>query len=374
MIYLDNAATSFPKPSNVCSAVYKYMTSCGANAGRSSHKMARRAMEVVWDCRDELAQFFGVQNPQNIVFATNTTHALNTAVLGMVPPGGHVIVSCLEHNSSVRPLYKIHAEISVLPLSEDGSCNIAALPEHIRPDTKLVIINHASNVSGVVNDISLAASLCKSYQIPLLIDAAQTAGILPLSFDTLGAFVAFPGHKSLLGPQGTGGLYIPPIYSPAPLMCGGTGSNSESLEQPQILPDYYESGTQNVPAIAGLLEGVRYIRRKGRDLIYAHEAALAGQIIDGLKHIPQVSVLCPDAPQRVATVSFTVRQRDTSEICERLDEEYDIACRAGLHCAPLAHRSYHTLETGTVRVSPGYFTTTREIDTFLNAVEHIVSH
>lgn len=374
MIYLDNAATSFPKPSNVCSAVYKYMTSCGANAGRSSHKMARRALEVVWDCRDELAQFFDVQNPQNIVFATNTTHALNTVVFGMVPPGGHVIVSCLEHNSTVRPLYKLHADLSILPASEDGSCNIAALPELIRPDTKLVVINHASNVSGVVNDISLAASLCHSYKIPLLIDAAQTAGVLPLSFDKLGAFVAFPGHKSLMGPQGTGGLYIPPAYSPTPLMCGGTGSNSESLEQPKILPDYYESGTQNVPAIAGLLEGIRFIRRKGREIIFAHEAALTKQIINGLKRIPQISVLCPDTPHRVATVSFTVLQRDTSEICERLDEEYDIACRAGLHCAPLAHQTYQTLESGTVRVSPGYFNTAQEIDIFLDAVDHIICH
>ncbi len=374
MIYLDNAATSFPKPSNVCSAVYKYMTSCGANAGRSSHKMARRAMEVVWDCRDELAQFFHVKNPQNIVFTMNTTQALNTAILGMVPPGGHVIVSCLEHNSTIRPLSKLHADISILPSSEDGSCNISVLPEYIRPETKMVIINHASNVSGVINDITLAASLCQSYQIPLLIDAAQTAGVLPLSFDELNAFVAFPGHKSLMGPQGTGGLYIPERFSPIPLMCGGTGSNSESLEQPKLMPDYYESGTQNVPAIAGLLEGIRYIRRKRREIIYAHELALSVQIIQGLLRIPQVHVVCPDAVHRVATVSFTVQQRDTSEICERLDTSYDIACRAGLHCAPLAHKTYQTLESGTVRISPGYFNTPREIDSFLDALDHIICH
>lgn len=371
MIYLDNAATSFPKPANVCTAVYRSMTSCGANAGRGSHKMAQRAMEIVWTCRDELAQFFGAANPQNIIFTTNTTHALNTVIFGTVPPGGHVIVSCLEHNSVMRPLYQRHADISVLPVLPDGSCHIPRLSSLLRPDTKLVVINHASNVSGVVNDIALAASLCRAHHIPLLIDAAQTVGVLPLRFDDLGAFVAFPGHKGLLGPQGSGGLYIPSDSMPSPLMCGGTGSNSESLTQPELLPDRYESGTQNVPAIAGLLEGVRFLRRKGIDAVFAHETALTKQIIDGLRTIPHVRVLCADTPNRVATVSFIVEHRDTSEICARLDSSFDIACRAGLHCAPLAHQTYHTLHSGTVRVSPGYFNTPQEINLFLEAVSEL---
>ena len=371
MIYLDNAATSFPKPNSVCSGVYRFMNYYGAGAGRSAHKSARRVMELVWQAREEIADLICTDNPERIVFTYNTTHALNTAILGLVRSGDHVVISPVEHNSVVRPLHKQRANISVLPLKKDGSTDMGALAKFIRMDTKLVIINHASNVSGVVNDIEAAARICNQRRTPLLIDAAQTMGVLPIHALHLKAMVAFPGHKSLLSPQGTGGLYIPPHIKPDYIFSGGTGSQSESYYQPDTMPDRYESGTLNAPGIVGLLEGVKYIKLIGIEEIYGHEMQLTKQLIEGLSVIPKVKILCPGAEKRVSTVSIVIDGMDCNEVAMRLDEEYDVAVRSGMHCAPMAHKAYGTLQSGTTRLSLGYFNTAFDIERALTAISEI---
>ena len=369
MIYLDNAATTFPKPPSVIRAVGQYMTKSGASYGRGGYKSALGSADLLWNARETVAQLIGSDNPQNLVFTKNATEALNLAIKGILQPGCRVICSCMEHNSVMRPLTKLYAKITFLPLRADGCTDVEALKNINPANYDMVILNHASNVSGIINDAEYIAEWCRRHGVPCLIDASQSAGVLPLYADKWQAMVAFAGHKGPMGPQGTGGLFIPENINPLPLMTGGTGSSSENMAQPEEMPDKYESGTLNMPAIAGLYEGARFILSEGIETVHEKERYLREMLVDGLLNIRGVNVLYPENKAAASALSFYTDNNDTATLGAVLDEKYGIAVRCGLHCAPMAHKSFGTFECGTVRVSPGYFNTKKDIDKFLYAIK-----
>ncbi len=377
-VYLDNAATSWPKPESVCMEMIKCIKEYGANPGRSGHRMAMRAGEKVYECRDNLARLFGVEDPLRIVFTSNATEAINLAVKGLLAPGDHVIISGMEHNSVLRPLKKLESagvEITVVRADSSGKADTADIAGKIRENTKLFIITHASNVTGTVNDLAFLGQLLKEYKVHFMVDAAQTAGNYPLNVGTINIdLLAFSGHKGLLGPQGTGGLYIRPGLDLDTLKEGGTGSVSENPWQPDFLPDRYESGTLNTPGIAGLNEGVKFILETGVENIKAHENRLAGYMYEGLGQIKKVRVYgSRNHESRTGVISITVDGKDCQEVCRELDEKYGIAARGGLHCAYLAHQTIGTQNTGTIRFSIGFFNTFSDIDKALAAIRKIAA-
>ncbi len=371
MIYLDNGATSYPKPASVYEAVENYMRYGGGSAGRAAHKKARDAMETATLCRIKAAQLIGAENPENIIFVKNATEGLNIILQGMVKRGSRVTVSPLEHNSVMRPLTEAGAEINVLPLTEKGTTQVELLAD-MPENTSLVVLNHISNVSGAVSDIYRAGVLCREAGVPLVVDCSQSAGHFPLDVKRLGASVVFPGHKGLLGPQGTGIVYLHKI-KPRAICYGGTGTDSESFVQPEILPDYYESGTLNMVGISGLLKGIEYVTANF-DAIAEKERELTTILREGLMNMNRIKVVAPELNEYGAVVSFTADRIDPSEIALLLDERFDIAVRSGLHCAPAAHRAYGTMKNGTVRLSPGPFNTHREIKATLDAVYSLIKY
>ena len=352
MIYLDSAATTFQKPPTVARAMTEALSTMGS-PGRGGHPLAMRAADTAFRCRSELAALFNMKEPERVVFTTNATHGLNIAIKSLVPRGGRVVVSGYEHNAVTRPLAALGADISAAdaPLF-DRETAVAAFERLIVPGIDAVICNHVSNVFGCIQPIEAVAELCRDRGVPLIVDASQSAGILPLDMERLGAaFIAMPGHKGLYGPQGTGILLCGGDGLPAALLEGGTGSISLSQEMPDFLPDRLEAGTHNMPGIAGLLAGVRFVRRRGTDRILRHEQMLTRRTAELLRTLPAVEVFAaPEGKQQAGVLSFRVRGRDPELIGEALAER-GIAVRAGLHCAPLAHRSAGTLNTGTVRVS-----------------------
>ena len=351
MIYLDSAATSLQKPPEVARAVVRAMQSC-ASPGRGDHAAAMRAAETVFACREEAAALFHMTQPENVIFTMNATHALNIAVHSLVREGMRVAVSGFEHNAVMRPLYASGASIltSDTPLF-DSAALIDWFERHL-PECDAAVCTCVSNVFGFILPVREIAALCRRFAVPLIVDASQSAGILDLDFPRLGAaFAAMPGHKGLYGPQGTGILLCGGDGLPAALLEGGTGSISLSQEMPDFLPDRLEAGTHNMPGIAGLLAGVRFVRRRGTDRILRHEQMLTRRTAELLRTLPAVEVFAaPEGKQQAGVLSFRVRGRDPELIGEALAER-GIAVRAGLHCAPLAHRSAGTLNTGTVRVS-----------------------
>ena len=372
MIYLDNSATSFPKPPSVHSAVENYMTSVGASAGRSSHKRAKTAMDIAFACRSKVAELIGASSPEKIIFTKNATEGINIIINGVVSPGDKVTVSGLEHNAVMRPLETLKATVDILPSTNNGTADVEKL-NSISNDTKLVILNHVSNVSGAVNDVYRAGEICYEKNIPLLIDCSQSAGHFEIDVKKLGASVVFPGHKGVFGPPGTGVMYLHSIM-PKALIFGGTGSDSESISQPLILPDYYESGTLNMVGIAGLLKGVEFVLGIGIEEIHKTEFALTKTLRDGLKNMKNITVWPQNLDDYGSVISFTSPLAEPSEIAYLLDKRYDIAVRSGLHCAPFAHKTYGTFPGGTVRLSPGYFNTPHEIQLTLDAINDIVNH
>lgn len=371
MIYLDNAATSFPKPNCVSRTICEYMTKIGASAGRGGYKASSYATEAVFSARESISQIIGNFNPQQLIFTKNATEALNIAIRGCVNFGDNVVISPVEHNSVIRPLNRLKTNIVRLPLNTDGSCNINALEKVITPRTALVIINHASNVSGIVNDIETAAKICKIKGVKLLIDASQSVGVIPIGCDNMGAMVAFAGHKSLMGPMGTGCLYLPENTQIFPLITGGTGSESKLMVQPETIPDRFESGTLNVPAICALGESCKYINKIGIKNIYYHERQLTERLINGLSDIKKVKILYPKTQNRTSAVSFVIGGIDCTRVGQILDDEYDIAVRCGFHCAPEAHKVFGTYDTGTVRVSAGWYNTKQDVDKIIWAISNI---
>ncbi len=376
MIYLDNAATSWPKPANVARAVSAALTRCAGNPGRTSHRLAMDAAALVQECREHLAQLFGIANPLRICFTSNATEALNLAIKGLLSPGDHAICSSMEHNSVWRPLIALSergVELSIAEASPSGIVDGRAVEGLVRPNTKLIAILHASNVNGAIQPVAAIGALARARGIAMLVDASQSAGAIPIDVEAMHIdLLAFPGHKGLLGPQGTGGLYVSETIDLRPLKEGGTGSESNSSHQPSFYPDRLESGTLNLPGIAGLNESARYLLRKGVAAIASREAKRTQRLLAGLAKIERVTVYGPPIElPRAPVVSFNICDMDPVGVAEELERRADIACRPGWHCAALAHHTQGTHETGTVRFSPGAFTTLAEIESALNAVAEL---
>ncbi|NLD43398.1 MAG: aminotransferase class V-fold PLP-dependent enzyme [Chloroflexi bacterium] len=377
MIYLDNAATSWPKPPGVIEAMAAFMAEVGANPGRSGHRLAVEAGRLVYSTREAVADLFRAADPLRVVFGQNVTEALNLALRGVLRPGDHVVTSSMEHNSVMRPLRALQrqgVEVTVVGCSPEGVLLPADVEAALRPNTAMIALTHASNVIGTVLPIGEVGLLARRRGVPLLVDAAQTAGAYPLDMQALHIdLLAITGHKALLGPMGTGGLIVAPEFDAkriTPLKRGGTGSRSDLEEQPDFLPDACESGTLNVPGLAGLRAGVRWVLARGVEEIRRHEVRLTQRLIDGLVSISGVTVYgTRDAERQAATVSFHVAGLEPSEVGLRLDDEYGVLCRVGLHCAPAAHRTMGTFPRGTVRFGLGALNTSEEIDAALAAVE-----
>lgn len=370
MIYLDSAATSFQKPREVAAAVQRAMKTM-SSPGRGGYKSAARADETIFRCRSAAAELFNVTDAANVVFTANATHALNLAIKTLVPPGGRVIVSCCEHNAVTRPLHALGAEVSVAaaPLF-DSAALLYSFRRALRYGADAVICTHASNVFGWILPIEEIAALCRERGIPLIIDASQSAGILPIDMRALSAsFIAMPGHKGLYGPAGTGMLLC--AQAPAPLIEGGTGSESLMQDMPDFLPDRVEAGTHNTPGIAGLEQGIGFVHRVGREKILRHERRLIEQAKRGLLKMKNVRVFAsPDANAQLGVLSFTVDGMDAEETAGKLSAK-GFALRGGLHCAPMAHSYAGTLPNGTVRLSVSAFNTPQEIECFLRAVHSL---
>ena len=379
MIYFDNAATSWPKPPGVAEAVLHYMQNVGANPGRSGHQLAVEAGRIVYETRESLAQLFNVADPLRIVFAPNATEAINLALLGYLRPGDHVVTTSMEHNAVMRPLrYLQHSgvELTVVPCSAQGILDPVDLEKAIRPNTSLLVVNHASNVVGTLLPVAEVGAIAERHGLLLLVDAAQTGGAYPVDMQAMKIdLLAFTGHKGLLGAQGTGGLCIGErvhLDRLQPLKRGGTGSRSESEEQPDFLPDRYESGTANGMGIAGLGAGVRFVLDTGLDRIRAHEERLTATLLAGLQSTRGVRIYgTGQAALQTATVSFNVEGIEPSDVALQLDEQYTILCRPGLHCAPSAHRTIGTFPRGTVRFGLSYLNTAEQVDVAIKAVGKI---
>jgi len=375
MIYLDNAATSFPKPPQVVRAVAGVMTAIGASPGRGGHQLAVRASRVVQACREEAAMLLGMQNPDRIIFTRNCTESLNLAITGLLHRGDEVLCTHAEHNAVMRLLdrYVTCGDITVrvLPPDKTGVLEPHTLQRFISSKTALVIICHASNITGVIQPVSRLGAVCRENGVPLLVDAAQTAGVLDVSPSALHAdMVAMPGHKGLLGPQGTGLLALGEGIDPEPLILGGTGSASESVHQPELLPDRYESGTLNLPGIAGLLCGIRFVRRH-REEIGEYEHDLNRRLRAQLAEIPGLRLLGHPEAATVSVTSVVPEHMDSGALSDGLDAS-GIAVRAGLHCAPAMHTWLGTMESGAVRFSPGLYNTVQEIDDAAAVVERLL--
>ncbi len=364
MIYLDNAATSFPKPPQVIRVMTEALQQYGANPGRGGHQMALQAGRTVEKCREAAASLLGAR-PERVIFTRNCTESLNLAILGMLHKGDEVICSHGEHNAVMRPLERLVSRdgVTVKLLRPDarGLLSPEGLRRAITSRTGLVIICHASNVTGVIQPVQELGSICREKGVPLLVDAAQTAGVLNVSLDSLHAdMIAMPGHKGLLGPHGTGLLALREGVNPEPLILGGTGSASESVRQPELLPDRYESGTVNLPGIAGLLAGIEYVARQRED-IHRRESALNERLRRQLAGIPGLRILGDESAPRVAITSVVPEGGDSAALADALDAT-GVAVRGGLHCAPAMHSSLGTMRSGAVRFSPGPYTTERDID------------
>ncbi len=364
MIYLDQAATSLQKPPEVCQAM---LTACKTCAGyaRSGHAPALRAGEVVYQCREAAAQLFSVDNPEQIIFTMNATHALNLAIHGFCTPSTVVAVSSYEHNSVMRPLHALGCPLRILRSKLFDSADFLREAEHaIDAGVQIFIINHVSNVFGSIIPLEQLDAMLQAYQIPLILDASQSAGTIPISVHRLRSLraVCMPGHKGLLGPQGTGMLILSnPDDLPRPLLQGGTGSASSSLEQPAFLPDRLESGTPNVPGIAGLHAGMQFLLEQGIDAIHRHERDCIQTCIAALRTIPNLEVFAAEEPERQAGVLSIRIPNQSSEILAQALADRGVCVRGGLHCATLAHQSAHTQTTGTVRLSVGPYNTRLEM-------------
>lgn len=376
MYYFDNAATTFPKPETVYDKVYEAMKEYGANPGRSGHKMALKANREVYDTRVLLSKFFNIKDAFNLIFTFNCTTALNMAIRGTLKEGDHVITTSMEHNSVLRPvkhLESLGVENTIVYADEDGYITKESIEKAIRTNTKMIAMTHVSNLTGTVMPIEEIGKLAKAKGILFLVDASQSAGVIPIDVDKMNIdFLAFPGHKGLLGPQGTGGLFVRDGLNTDTIIQGGTGSESYSIYQPEIMPDKFESGTLNMPGIVGLKEGLNYILETGIENIRRKEEKLSCYFIEELRKIEGVRIYGhADAVQRAAVIPINILDMDSSEVSYILDDRYDICVRPGLHCAPLAHESIGTLEQGAVRFSFGPFNTEEEVEYSIRAIYEI---
>ena len=374
MIYFDNAASSLCKPKEVTEAVNDCLLNYSANPGRSGHKLALRAGRVVYETRVNLAGFFGITDPLRVIFTSGATHSLNLAIKGSLKKGDHVITTSMEHNSIYRPLSKLQEnglELSIIECPYGGPVIVTEIEDAIKQNTKMIICTHASNVTGTIMPVKEIGDLCRKHGLMFLVDAAQSAGVLDIDVDDMNIdLLAAPGHKGLMGIQGIGILYIGERADVTQLMEGGTGSSSEQIIQPLLIPDRYESGTLNLPGIVSLNAGVSFISFVKRQKIHDHINNLTRIFLDGIKKIKPITVYGQKTPS-VAVVSINLDNVSSSELAFILDDEYGICTRAGLHCAPLAHKTLGTLESAAVRFSFGYFNTEDEIEICLKALDMI---
>lgn len=377
-IYFDNAATSWPKPSAVRAALDAYFGGAGGNPGRAGHRMSIAASQVVEDARDSLSELLGVEDPAQVVFTKNATEALNIAIYGMLRPGDHAVTTSIEHNSVMRPLRHLESqglELTVIGCASDGRLDPDDVAKALRPDTKLLATVHGSNVTGTLIPIASVAAIAREHGVPYLVDASQTAGALPIDVaETSVDLLACTGHKALLGPTGTGALYVRPGVEPLPLMRGGTGSRSDLETQPNFMPDLLESGTMNVAGLAGLAAGVKFLLDEDVTAIAAHERSLVARFLEGASDITGVTVYGPESlDDRCGVLCFNIDGLVSSDVGMLLDRDYAILSRSGLHCAPGAHQTLGTFPTGTVRFGFSYANTAAEVDLALTALSEIAA-
>ena len=379
LIYLDNAATSFPKPEGVIQAAADFYSKFGVNPGRSSFDMAKLASQMVDDTRKALTSLFGGSDYERLIFCSNATEALNIAIRGIVKDGDHVITTLLEHNSVLRPLNHLieekHITVDFLPPGQRGQVSLQELKSLIRPETRLVVINHASNVIGAVQPIAEIGKICRDNDTLLLVDAAQTAGHLDIDVNEMGiSLLAFTGHKALMGPTGTGGLYINTDLPLAPLKSGGTGYNSITPLQPDDYPYHLEAGTLNLLGIAGLYFALQHINAVELQQEHKRLMSLFNKLESALMEMDRVTLYGPkQSTERVPVLNFNMKRMDAGTLATILDVDYNIATRKGLHCAPLLHQHLGTPEYGSVRISLGRFNTETEIAQTIQALEEINS-
>ena len=393
-LYLDNASTSFPKPREVSDAVFQYMTGVGSNIGRGGYASAYAAEETVFAARQLLCDFFGGDDPKNVVFTKNITESLNVLLRGLLHAGDHVLVSAMEHNAVMRPLQLLGREVmpdepvpadmltfSRIPCDKEGNLELEYLPKLMRANTKAIIMTHASNVCGTLLPVAMVGAFSKEQGLFFILDSAQSAGLFPINMQELGVdALAFTGHKGLLGPQGIGGFILREhmVEQVAPLLVGGTGSLSHTERTPGFMPDKFEAGTLNLPGIAGLAAGVGWLKERGLERIRAHELALTGQLLAGLATLEQQGLLRivgrRDCEQRTSVVSIAHTHQDIALVAYELAEKYGIATRVGLHCAPNAHKTLGTYPTGTLRFSLGWHNNEAEVATALAALKEVLGH
>ncbi|QZY55072.1 aminotransferase class V-fold PLP-dependent enzyme [Crassaminicella profunda] len=376
MIYLDNAATTYPKAESVYVAMDKCMREYGANPGRSGHKLALEAGRAIYKTRELICKLFNIDNPMQIIFTCNATDSLNLALKGILKSGDHVITTSMEHNSMIRPivtLKKLGIEHTVIQCDKKGIIDPKIIEKEIKENTKLIATTHASNVAGTLMPIEEIGKIAKKNKVLYLVDAAQTAGVYNIDVEKMNIdLLAVPGHKGLLGPQGTGILYIREGVDLQQMKEGGTGSKSELLTQPEIIPDRYESGTPNTPGIVGLGAGIEFILKEGIEKIQKHEEELTEYMLSELQKLDKIRIYGPvNAKKQAAVISINIGEEDSSEVSYILDKVFNIAVRSGLHCAPMAHKTMGTFEQGTVRFSLGYFNTKEEVKKAVEALKKI---
>ena len=373
-IYLDNAATSFPKPETVARAMARYIDEVGAPLNRSVYESAREAELTTLSLREQLKSFFHFpEKATHVILTPGNTYGLNFLIKGYLRPGDHVIVSSMEHNAVMRPLLQLSdVAFDRIPADRQGCIDPDDIPALIRPNTKLILMAHGSNVSGTVQDAQTVGEIASRYGIPFALDGAQTAGHYPLDFEQLGlSALSVPGHKGLLGPSGIGALLVTDELAKklSPLIAGGTGSVSDSEYLPEYLPDRFESGTMNLPGIYGWEAAMAYVSQRGVNALRAHEASLTQRFIDGIRDIPDVRLCGPERLEdRVGVLSLDFLRQDNAAVAYALEQRFGILTRCGLHCAPSAHRSLGTFPKGTVRFSLGFANTEQDVDAALAAI------
>ena len=377
MIYLDNAATTIKKPQCVIDAVVSAMQSMG-NAGRGAHEATLKTSRTVYEARCLLAEFFNAEDPQQVVFTCNSTEALNIAIKGVLNPEDHVITTMLEHNSVLRPLYEMEKKgisLSFVKADREGNPDYAEFESLIRPETRAIITTHGSNLTGNVVDIARVGQIAKRHGLLFIVDASQTAGVFPIDVQEMGIdILCFTGHKSLLGPQGTGGLVVRKGLAVRPLKSGGSGVQTYRKEHPPEMPTALEAGTLNGHGIAGLAAAVEYIRETGIDSIREREMMLMRRFYEGVKDLPGVCVYGNfSLPERCPVVAVNLGDYDSSEVADELFDRWGICTRPGAHCAPLMHEALGTVEQGAVRFSFSYFNTEEETDTAVEALKTLAA-
>jgi len=376
-IYLDNAATSYPKPQTVIDSICNFMINIGATSGRGAYEKAIQSDMLVYQVRKSIAKLFNFNDPKKVIFTSNITESLNLVLRGILKNGDHVITSTIEHNGVWRCLKTLERDIGItisnVPCSKEGVTNPIDIENLFCETTKLVVFNHASNVLGTVQPIKEIGQICKSHKVPFLVDCAQTAGVYPVDVvDDHVDLLAFTGHKGLLGPMGTGGLVVNCDIDITPLKAGGTGGDSAYEYQPDYYPNRLETGTLNVPGIIGLGEGIKYIQQIGVKNIHEKEKILTNYAFDRLKEIADIQIYGPkDSEKIIGVISFNMKDIVCEEVAFKLDQDFDIMIRAGLHCAPGAHELIGTKKVGTCRLGIGYFNEKEDIDALVEALKKI---